>query len=127
RHKVFLELMGFVFLLSFSPFAKGQAQLNRGVMEGLVTDPQGAVIAGVDVTVTSLETNVSVTAKTNNAGYYRVVDLVPGRYLVHFELAGFAPLDINGIQVVGGQAQRVDTKLKLGATRQVVEVPANAV
>jgi hypothetical protein len=124
RHKVFPELMGFVFLLSFSPLAKAQGELNRGVIEGLVTDPQGAVVAGVDVTIISLETNVTATTKTTSAGYYRVVDLVPGRYLGHFELAGFAPLDINGIQVLAGQVQRVDTGLQMGTTRQVVRVSA---
>jgi len=127
RRKVFFELVALVFFLSLAPFAKAQAQLNRGVMEGIVTDPQGAVVAGVDVTITCLETNVSVTTKTNSAGYYRVVDLVPGRYRGHFELVGFAPLDINGIQVLAGQVQRVDTGLKMGATRQVVQVSAEAV
>ncbi len=127
RRNVFLQLVVVVFFLSLAPSAKAQAQLNRGVIEGLVTDPQGAVVAGVDVTITSLETNVSATTKTNGAGYYRVVDLVPGTYRGHFELAGFSPLDLNGIQVLAGQVQRVDTGLKIGAARQVVQVSAESV
>jgi hypothetical protein len=55
------------------------AQLNRGVIEGVVTDPQGAVVPAVGVIITAVERNVSVTTKTNNAGYYHVVDLVPGK------------------------------------------------
>jgi Carboxypeptidase regulatory-like domain len=57
------------------------AQLNRGVIEGIVTDPQGASIAGADVIVTSVDTNVASATKTNNTGYYRAVDLVPASKL----------------------------------------------
>src|SRR5579863_10433559 len=127
RRNVVLELLAVAFFLSLAPFAKAQAQLNRGVIEGLATDPQGAVVPGADVTIISLETNVSVTTKTNSTGYYRVVDLVPGSYRVHFELTGFAQLDLTGVQVVAGQVQRIDTKLELGAKRQQVEVSAAAV
>ena len=55
------------------------AQLNRGVLEGVVSDAQGAVVPGVDVTVTSVERNESQSVKTNNAGYYRVEALIPGQ------------------------------------------------
>jgi hypothetical protein len=50
RRKLLFELVALVFLLSLAPFAKAQSQLNRGVIEGLVTDPQGAVVLGVNVT-----------------------------------------------------------------------------
>jgi hypothetical protein len=50
-----------------------QAQLNRGVIEGFVTGPQGAVVPEVEVVVTAVDTNVEQTTKTNGAGYYRVV------------------------------------------------------
>lgn len=47
------------------------AQLNRGTIEGTVTDPQGATLSGVDVSITSVDTNVVTTTTTNSAGYYR--------------------------------------------------------
>jgi phosphatidate phosphatase APP1 len=49
-------------------------------MEGFVTDPQGATVPNAEVTVTAVDTEVTVNTKTNSAGYYRVVDLVPGKY-----------------------------------------------
>lgn len=101
-----------------------KAQLNRGVIEGNVTDPQVAVVPNVDVKVTNVDTNVTATVKTNNDGYYRVADLVPGKYKVHFELAGFRAVDISNIQVPAGQVMRVDTQLRLGATLESVEVNA---
>src|SRR5579864_7704501 len=66
------------------------AQLNRGVIEGTVTDPQGAAVPGVEVTVTALATNVTNTTQTNSAGYYRAEALVPGTYRAHFAARGFA-------------------------------------
>src|SRR5437867_844945 len=68
------------------------AQLNRGILEGSVTDPTGDYVPGVKVAVASAETNVTLRTVTNSAGYYRVVDLGPGKYKVHFEAPGFSSL-----------------------------------
>ena len=99
-----------------------EAQLNRGTIEGIVTDPQGAVVPGVDVVVTSVDTQVAVTAKTNATGYFRVVDLVPGNYDARFTMSGFTPLDMTGIAVTAGVIARVEAHLQIGQTRQAVEV-----
>src|SRR2546426_955081 len=88
-----------------------EAQINRGVIEGTVTDPQGAVVPDVAVTVTNVGTSVAVPTKTNNAGYYRVVDLVPGKYKVHFEMSGFSSLDLTEIDVPAGKITKVDAQL----------------
>src|SRR5712692_713707 len=80
-----------------------RAQINRGVIEGVVTDPPGAVVAGVDVTIVAIDTNVSMSIRTNSTGYYRVVDLVPGKYRASFEFSGFTRLDINDIEVSAGR------------------------
>lgn len=121
--RTFLKVSAFVSFLLWTAIV--EAQLNRGVLEGTVTDAQGAVVPGVDVTVTSTDTNVSVTSKTNGSGYYRVVDLVPGKYVAHFLMAGtFSPLDVNEIEVRAGQVIKVDAQLKLEANRQLVVVKA---
>ncbi len=109
-------------VLSLTPIL--EAQLNRGEIEGIVTDPQGAVVPEVSLTITNVDTNVSVPTKTNSAGYYRVVDLVPGKYRARFEHSGFSPLDITDIEVPAGKVTRVDTQLKLGQALQTVEVRA---
>lgn len=103
-----------------------RAQLNHGIVEGVVTDPAGASVANASVTVTSTETGVSTPTKTNHTGYYRAVDLVPGHYRVHIEAPGFEPLDVVDVQVAAGQEVKVDGQLKVGSTRQTVEVSASA-
>lgn len=100
------------------------AQLNRGIFEGTLTDPQGAVVPGVDVRITNVETNVSVFLKTNSAGYYRAVDLAPGRYRADFSASGFATTHIIEITLPAGEVIRVETQLKLSTTQESVQVMA---
>ena len=101
------------------------AQLNRGAIEGSVTDPHGAAMSGVAVTITSVDTNVATTTKTNNAGYYRAEAFVPGAYRAHFIASGFTSLDITAIEVPAAQVIRVDAKLKVGSINEKVEVKAD--
>jgi len=113
-------------LLTLGSSAALRAQLNHGIVEGLVTDPAGAAIANASVTVRSIDTGVLTPTKTNETGYYRAVDLVPGRYQIHIESAGFEPLDIVDVRVGAGQEVKIDGQLKVGSTRQTVEVSASA-
>lgn len=102
------------------------AQINRGVIEGIVTDPQGAFAPNVTVTITSVDTNVASTTRTNTSGYYRVMDLVPGQYHAQFVFTGFTNLEMTNIEVPAGKVTRVDAQLRIDATRQTVEVLAEA-
>ncbi len=100
------------------------AQINRGVIEGVITDPAGAVVADVLVTVTAVDTNVSVPVRTNSAGFYRAPDLIPGKYAALVKAPGFSTLDLRSIEVGPGTVTRVDAQLRIDATRQTVEVTA---
>lgn len=100
------------------------AQLNRGAIAGVVTDAEGAVVPGVTVIGTNVETGISQTLKTNSAGYYRVENLVPGQYHLKFSARGFSVLDMNQIRVVAGQVLEEDVELKLGTSVQTVQVRA---
>jgi len=117
------RLVGIGLLLCSTPGL--EAQLNRGIMEGTVTDPTGAFVAGVQVAAMSADTGVTLPTVISNSGYYRVVDLLPGKYTVHFEASGFSPLDLTDIVLPpGNETIRVDAELKLGATRQSIEASA---
>ena len=105
-------------------FDTASAQLERGILEGSVTDPQGAYVPNVKVTLTAIETGVALPSVTNSVGYYRVIALVPGKYSVHFDAAGFSPLDLTDIVVPPGKTIRADAQLQLGAERQTIEVSA---
>ena len=73
-----------VFLLAASSvFAQATSQIT-----GRVVDQDGAVLPGVNVTVTNMGTGVARDTVTNNEGLYSVPALNPGNYSVRAELAG---------------------------------------
>jgi hypothetical protein len=113
-------------ILIFSTASVLNAQINRGVIEGIVSDAQGAVVAGAQVEITAVDTNIVSRTTTNDSGYYRAVDLVPGKYRARFSFSGFSTIDMTDIDVPAGKVTRVDTQLRVDATRQTVEVKAEA-
>jgi hypothetical protein len=84
------------------------AQETRGNISGTVADPQGGVIAGASVTVTSLDTKVTTPIKTNNNGYYLASLLIPGRYEVTVESPGFKRSVRSGLILGVGQQMDLD-------------------
>jgi hypothetical protein len=117
--------VGSLIALTIGLAVGARAQLNYGIIEGVVTDQSGAVVVDASVTVTSVDTGVSTPTKTNSAGYYRAVDLTPGKYRVHIEARGFNSVQVEDVQVFAGQQVRVDRELAVGTTRQTVEVMAS--
>jgi len=101
-------------------FAAGtaQAQVDRASLTGTVKDSSGAVVPGATVTVTGPQAPSTTT--TNAEGTYLVLSLIPGRYVVSAELAGFQKSTHNVILEIG-QRGRVDFTLGVsGATETVV-------
>src|SRR5438874_8299684 len=78
------------------------ASIDRGSIQGTVTDQQGATVPGAKVVVKNVNTNVEVNLSTNSAGFYLAAELVPGKYSVRVSAQGFSPLDINGLVVTAG-------------------------
>lgn len=65
----------------FVPLSALWAQTSvSGTINGILTDPSGAVIPGVKVTATNTGTQQSATAATNNSGYFVVPNLPAGIY-----------------------------------------------
>lgn len=114
-------------LLAVISLATGaRASIDRGAIQGTVTDPQKAVIPKAKVTVTNVDTNVQVSLLTNSQGFYLAQELVPGNYSVHVDSAGFAPMDVSGVAVTAGTTITIDAEMKVGASTQHVEVVSTA-
>jgi len=99
--------------------ARGQA---TSTLQGRVSDPSGAVIAGAEVQVTNEATGVGHAVKSNESGYYLVPDLLPGSYDVRTELVGFKTLIRKSIEIRSEEALNLDLQLEVGAASQTVEV-----
>jgi hypothetical protein len=102
------------------------AQDATGRVAGTISDPSGAVIPGVQVTVTNSATQVSRKTTTDRDGYYQVLALPIGNYKVSAEHEGFRTVISNEYKLLINQALRVDIKMEVGAANQTVEVGAQA-
>lgn len=100
------------------------AQEFRGSVRGTVTDATGAVLPGVTVVVTNVETKVAQTAVTDGEGRYVVLYLNPGLYSVEAELSGFKKYLLKETRVGVGDAARVDVTLEPGGLEETVQVIA---
>src|SRR5262249_50795105 len=108
-----------LFLPAVLPVA---AQETRGAILGHALDPTGAFIAGVEVRATNVQTGVSTTARTNESGSFVLSYLIPGRYTVQAEMAGFKKSVLDNIEVRINDRVEVNITLQVGDTRELVEV-----
>jgi outer membrane receptor protein involved in Fe transport len=108
------------------------AAAQRGQQAGLggtVTDATGAVLAGVQLTITSPQLiGGPQTTESDATGVYRFPALLPGSYALTAAHPGFERLERSGIELPVGIAVTLDVRLRLTpvATRVDVEgvVPA---
>ncbi len=102
------------------------AQDATGRIVGTVYDEQGAVITGAQIVVTNTATQVGRRVATDSAGYFQVLALPIGAYTVRAEHPGFRTVISLEQKLSINQALRVDIKMEVGATNQMVEVGAEA-
>ena len=65
------------------------AQVLYGSVVGTVSDPSGAVVPGATVTLTSKQTGVDRSDKTDEGGRYSFVNVLPGQYNIQVTSTGF--------------------------------------
>src|SRR3989475_10153893 len=100
-----------VFLYAAAP---ALAQQGTAELVGRITDTQGAVLPGVAIVVTNEETGVYREVVTGPDGSYSAAHIVPGRYRISAQLAGFKGLDRSGISVSVGGTVTLDLTLDVG-------------
>ncbi|MBV9888536.1 MAG: TonB-dependent receptor, partial [Acidobacteria bacterium] len=94
---------------------------------GTVTDPSGAAVPNVKISVTNLETNLVHTTVTNDAGQYVLPELKIGHYDAKAEASGFKVAEQKGVVLQVGDRARVDFQMQLGGAQETVTVEANAI
>src|SRR5688500_9023104 len=83
----------------------GFSQAGNAQLTGVVTDPSGALIPGVTITMTKTDTGVVTTTVTNEAGVYNFPALQPGSgYTVSAALPGFQTLRYTNLVLSTGTA-----------------------
>ena len=120
RFGVWLALFG---ALALPGVAFAQSQATTGVIQGVVTDPDGAVLPGAQVVVLNLETGYERIVFTQASGRF-VAPLLPlGSYTVTISMEGFAGFIRDGLRVSVGRSVELDIGLAL-AIEELVTVTA---
>jgi len=99
-------------------------QQGRGTILGTVTDSTGAAVAGAEVKITNVGTNLDYTAVTNGEGFYTVPNLPVGSYSVSVAREGFKKGIRSGLTLEVDQKAQVNLTLEAGALSESLEVVA---
>ena len=113
-------------LLMISASTLGFAQAGRGGLNGMVSDPSGAVVPGAKVTLLDHATGVKQSTITTGAGLYSFVSLNPGKYSVTVSMQGFETVTRENITISVDQESAANVTLKVGSINDVVTVTATA-
>jgi len=103
------------------------AQVITAAVRGTVTDPQGAAVAGADVSVTNVDTGFTRSAKSGTDGEYNFPDLPLGAYRIHVTHSGFKAATQTGIVLHVADSIVLNVKLEMGAVSETVSVEASPI
>ena len=122
---IFRSQIPIILLFLLSPLA-ASAQFLSGI-EGTVHDTSGAAVVGAKVTITDTRLQVSRTATTNDAGYFRIDSIAESSYRVRIEMTGFKTWEQNGLAIEPGKLQTIAPVMQVGSTSEEVTVTAESV
>ncbi|MBV9441499.1 MAG: TonB-dependent receptor, partial [Acidobacteriaceae bacterium] len=98
-----------------------------GTILGTVTDPSGAAVPNVAITITNVDTTAITHVTSNSSGEYLAPNLQIGRYTLRAEAPGFKVSEQKDIVLNVGDRRPIDLKLEIGNTTESVNVEATAV
>ncbi len=99
---------------------------DTAAIVGVVSDPTGAVIPGVEIALTHVATGTRYSTTTNETGFYRTPPLRIGEYLIEVESPGFKRTARSGVVLNVGDLRQVDVTLEVGQITETIEVQAAA-
>jgi TonB family protein len=123
RRAALATLLAAVCLLFPIAAVRGQAPGGRATISGFVYDASGAVIPGVTVLATNLDTNAREMAIAGAAGEYSLASIPTGHYTLEVDSPGFKK-HRNDATLNSNDSQRFDIIMELGNISEKVEVLA---
>ncbi len=106
--------------------AHAPAQSTFGEILGTIHDSSGAVVQGVQVTLTNTGTSATRSAVTDANGNYGFKNIDVGTYTLRLTAPGFETESLPAIELTARETRRMDATLKPGAESQTVVVEENA-
>jgi hypothetical protein len=100
------------------------AQQTTGAIRGIVTDPNGAVVPGAKVAISSEKLNYRSETTTSSDGEYEFRDVLPGEYQITIEAANFKALTLTDVRAELNKTTDVPAQLQTGQITETVNVSA---
>ena len=110
------------FLLCSGLFAQGGAVAQ---ISGTVKDQTGAVLPGVEITLTQIGTSATRMTLTNESGAYSLPNLPVGPYKMEATLSGFVTFVQTGIVLQVNSNPAINVVLQVGQVSQTLEIQAD--
>src|ERR1035441_4792662 len=108
-------------------FLAASAFSQTAQLTGIVTDSSGAVVPNAKVTATDPATGVARSSMSNESGNYLITALLPGRYEVTAERAGFKQIKRGPITLAVDQVGGINFIMEVGEAQETVTVEASTV
>jgi hypothetical protein len=106
--------------------APALAQETRATLSGIVLDTSGSTVPGTTLQLTNIETGVALSTVSNEAGLYRFLFLIPGKYRLSATMSGFKTFERDNIQLNVSEAATLPVTMEVGAQTDKITVSAEA-
>jgi hypothetical protein len=101
-------------------------QTSFSTVRGNVTDPSGAVMQGVNLTLSEISTNIVRRSQSLDSGSYEFIDVKPGTYRLRAQAPGFRAFVADNLILDSSQIRRVDIAMQVGEAATEITVNAAA-
>ncbi len=116
-------IQAFLLLALFAHLAIAQStsQLN-----GSVSDPSGAKVAGANITLIDTATGLQRATTSSTAGLYEFVEVPPGTYRLEANAKGFAPFIASSVTLIVKTPSTLNIKFQVAGVAESVTVEGEA-
>jgi hypothetical protein len=108
------------------PILFSQTTISTGSIQGMVTDPSGAVVPDAKVVISNKQTGQVLTTTTTSTGAYTSGALTPGNYQVRVGRPGLKTTEL-GVVVQVNTTANGNIALGVGQSTDVIEVQGSSV
>jgi Carboxypeptidase regulatory-like domain len=98
------------------------SQTGTSAVRGTITDPQGRVVTGAEVTLTNQENAAVRSMTTTDSGGFNFDLITPGSYRLEVVAKGFKKQTVDNVRAFIGKPSEASIQLEVGAATEVVEV-----